>query len=1135
MPSHRPGRGLHGPWHGLLRHVLRSPASRCASAFGLLRHVLRSPASRCASAFGLLALIAIGLAALPARAQPIVPEVEEPFAERVVQRTGPPPTIAVLDFVVQGADTDTGFGSQLSRELATILAGDERVVVRLDAVNVAPPRPAVGETRDAALRRLAEELDADYIVTGRGTQLVRGGGIDLAVRLVPRSIGARGDTQVLTADDPETLLTRLSDVAEGLLVRVVGAPPTRVVAVEIQGAPGFEARLMERMETRVGGPYDPLAVRGDLGVLRESPAIVSATASTERTDAGVRVRFDVILADPAAERRATAETIVGVDIVGSRRIDVEAIRGRIGSQEGEPLDPAQIAADIAEIHKLGFFRDVQAKGERTEGGTILIFEVEENPLVRQISIAGNDNIDSEEIRDALTLTTGSTLDYPLLFENRQRVEALYRAQGYYLAEVSFEIEELSESVVGIHFDVTEGEKLKLREIEFVGNERFDDGELIEGFQTKRWRFWSYATSWFDNSGTYSEPLFLQDLRSVERKYSDAGYLQVDVGAPDVVADEDGIVVRVPIEEGRLFHVGRIDVTGDSTVDIDALREKLKLQTGDVFNRSFLNDDIAALTEHYQDRGFYFAQVTPLSNLSEATEEVDVDFDVRKGPLYFIRRIEVSGNTTTVDPVVRREIPIAEGELYSQRKVLLARSRVDRLGYFEEVDFEIEPTEEPDQLDLEVSVVERPTGSFSFGAGFSSQDGIIVTGSLSQANLFGRGYGANISLDLGRDSQRFFVNLADPYFLGTEFSLSTTFSRTDLEFEDFEQEQVGIDLVLGHALNEAGTARGFLRYGFDLRRLKDDRRINAAGLITREILQDNISSSLVGLSVVSDTRDDRLAPTSGHQIGASLEGAGLGGFSKFARLEARGVFFLGAPSWLFDRSSFVAAVRAGYALPFNRISEFETLNPLPGDDVLLGSSPQFRRLQDIDDDLTLPLTERYFLGGLGQFQLRGFRGRSVGPRRPILRQVGNGNVFTPVGVGNSGQCEDSSAAFGFFNGGNLDGFCNDIDDRDVEDFDDLEETDVIGGNKFASATFEYRFPISQAVGLQGVLFMDMGNAFDERNPNLFDVTEWRYGTGAGVQWFSPFGPLAVVLGFPLDRESAVEDSPVFEFSIGGSAF
>jgi outer membrane protein insertion porin family len=1073
----------------------------------------------------LLAAAAIGLGAAAALAQPAPASPEAP--------AGPAPRIAVFAFSVQSAQADPDLGGRLARELVAILAEDRRVSVADEAVKSEPPEPAAGETRDAALRRAGAPFGADYLVTGRATQLVRGGSVDLAVRLTGRDPGAPSDTQVITAKSLTELTGRLSEVAERIVGQVVGTPPAKVVGVEITGAPGFEESLLGKLQTRMGEPYDPLVVRSDLATLRGSAAILSAQAHTERTSAGVVVRFDVMLADASARRRAAGEPIARIDVRGNHRIDAEAIRGRIGSKAGAPLDPGQVAKDIEEIHKLGFFRNVTAVREPSDAGTVVTYEVEENPLVRQISIAGNENIDSDKIREALTLATGSTLDYPLLYENRRRIEGLYRAQGYYLAKVKFEIEPLGESAIGIHFDVEEGEKQKLREIDFTGNEHFDDGELSEGFQTKIWHFWSLATSWFDNSGTYSEPVFLQDLRKVERKYGDAGYLQLHVGEPEVVPEKDGLIVRVPIREGQQFKVGKIDVTGDSTVDIEALRDKLKLKTGDVFNRSHLNDDISALTEHYQDRGFYFAQVTPLSNLSQASEQVDVAFDVRKGPLYFIRRIEVGGNSVTIDPVIRREIPIAEGQLYSQRKVQLARQRVERLGYFESVDFQIEPTDAPDQLDLKASVVERPTGSFSFGAGYSSQDGVIVTGSLSQSNLFGRGYSANVSVDYGSRSQRFFINLADPYFLGSTYSLSTTLSRTSLDFEDFEQQQTGIDVALGHALDDDGTTRGFLHYGFDLRKLKDNRNVNAAGLILREILQDQVSTSLVGVSVVSDTRNDRLAPTAGHQIGASLEGAGIGGFSRFARVEGRAIFFLGAPSWLFKRSSFVAAVRAGWAVPFNQIGDFQTFHALDSDASVLALSPQFRRLEDVDDDLTLPLTERYFLGGLGQFQLRGFKARSVGPRRAILRQVsGTGNVFTPVGVDNSGQCADNSLGIAF--GGNQNGLCNKITDHKIKDFADLDETDVIGGDKFSSASFEYRFPISETIGLQGVAFIDMGNAFDERDWNLFDVTEWRYGTGAGVQWFSPFGPLAVVLGFPLDRLS-VEDPTVFEFSIGGSAF
>ena len=662
-----------------------------------------------------------------------------------------PPRIAVFRFLFRSPDDRSEASVALTRELVSILAEDGRVEIVEESIDVEPPRPEPGETRDAAARRRAALWSADYLVTGRATQLVSDGAIDLAVRLTPLRPGEASTTQVVTARDLGAMQARLLEVSERIVNQVVGAPPARVVALEIRGAPGFEQQLSGRLETKVGEIYDPLIVRADLAELRSSALVVSAQSSTETVDAGVVVRIDVVLADPSAQRLEAGEKLVAVRVRGNRRIEAAAIRNRIASKVGDPLDPTRVARDLEEIQKLGFFRDVRAFSDRNEEGPILIFEVEENPLVRQISIAGNENVDSDDIRDALTLTTGSTLDYPLLFENRQRIEALYRAQGYYLASVDFEIEKLGESAVGIHFDVEEGEKQKLLAIEFEGNEAFDDDELTSGFQTRTWKFYSYATSWLDNSGTYSEPLFLQDLRGIDRRYSEAGYLQARVGDPKVVADEDGLVVQVEIEEGRLFRVGAIDVVGDSTVDLDSLRDKLKLKRGDVFNRSFLNDDIASLTEHYQDRGFYFAQITPLSNLSAATEEVDVNFEVRKGPLYFIRRIDVGGNSITVDPVVRREVPIVEGELYlpAQGPVgatarrepgLLRRSRLSDRAHRRA----------------------RPARPQGLGGGAS--DGLVllrrgllvpgrlvVTGSLSQSNLFGRGYGANVSLDIGGQS------------------------------------------------------------------------------------------------------------------------------------------------------------------------------------------------------------------------------------------------------------------------------------------------------------------------------------------------------------------------------------------------
>jgi len=1057
-------------------------------------------------------VVALLCAAAAARAQPA--ELPPAAAEL--------PRVAVAPFRVHSARPLAGLARSLSDQLLARLEATGRVAV-LDA---ASRYDAGAPVSDAAVRDLARELAADYVVTGSITELA--GRFSLDVRITPAEPGRPSYTQVWTAAEEDALSARIGQIADRVIEQAAGALPALVTRVEISGGAGFERELLGRLNTRAGEPYDPVTVRADLAALRSNPAVVSVDSETERSDEGVVVRFDIVLADPSLSAPSLTgdERIARVEIRGNRRIEEGAIRARIGSRIGERYDPVQVGRDIREVHALGFFRNVRVFSEiAPEGGRVLVFDVEENPVVRQISISGNDNIESDKIRDLLTITTGSTLDYPLLYENRERIQALYRAEGYYLAEVQFEIEPLGEASVGIDFTVVEKEKLKLREIAFEGNEHFDDGELREGFQTKTWRFWSYATSWFDRSGTYSEPLFLQDLRGVERRYTDAGFLQVKLGEPRVVPEEDGLRVTVDVDEGRRFKVGELDVSGDSTIDIEALREKLQLKTGDYFNRSHLTEDIGALTEHYQDRGFYFAQVNPLSNLSAESEVVDVRFDVRKGPLYFIRRVNISGNTVTVDPIVRREVPIVEGQLYSQRAVMLARRRIEGLGFFEEVDFKVEPTDQIDQLDLEVTVVERPTGSFSFGAGYSSRDGLVFTGSLSQSNLFGRGYAANISADLGGQTQRYFINLADPYFLGSTFSLGTTISNTSLRFDSFRQDQTGASVVLGHSLSEDNRTRGFLRYSFDRRSLDDDSNVNAAAPILREILQDKLTSSLLGLSVLQDTRDDRFAPTSGRRLGVSLEGAGLGGFTRFLRLEGQSAFYLGAPSWLLDRSTFVFSTRAGWALPFNSIDDYDTVAVLPPGLI----EPNVRPLEQIDRDLKLPLTERYFLGGLGQFGLRGFDARSVGPRRTILWRLPDGR-FAPLGVDQNGNCIDD----GLTVAGNGNGICNSLDDRDNDEFDDLDETDVVGGNKFISTSFEYRFPISETVGLQGVFFVDMGNAFDERTYNLFDVTRWRYGTGGGVQWFSPFGPLAIVLGFPLDALS-VEDSPVFEFSVGGVGF
>lgn len=1059
--------------------------------------------------------------------------------------------VAVLPFRVNSERPLDYLENSLAGLLTARLEASGQVEV-VESVTVRESLVAfAGERTEDAVRRLAREVGAEYVVVGSLTELA--GRYSLDVRVTPVDSLVATSTMVFTAEGDDELLDRINELSNRVL-QIVGSPSprSRVVDVRIEGVPQLEGEVRRELRVAVGEPYDSDAVRGDLERLRALPGIASANAETERSREGVAVTYRLVATErlmPSGEVAEATDRVAEIEVRGNRRIEANAIRARISTQEGDAYDPRRLAADVREVHALGFFRNVRVVSEDTIDGRRLVFEVEENPVIRQVSITGNESIDGDKIRDNLTLTTGSTLDYPLLFENRERVEALYRAEGYYLARVRYEIEELPNDAVAVHFEVVENDKLRLVDIEWRGNEHFTDDELTRGLKTRTWHWYSYVTRFLDRSGTYSEPVFMQDLQKVSNKYLDAGYIQADVSEPDVVPTEEGLVVRVDIEEGRQFRVGELDVTGDETVDVDRLREDLHLKPGDVFNRSFLNADVDQLESHYTDRGFFLAEVAPLTQVEDEDQIVDVSFRVEKGPLYFLREIDISGNTTTVDPVIRREVRVVEGELYSARDLALSRSRIQGLGFFEEVNFEPQQTDYPDQLDLDVRVIERPTGSLSFGAGFSSQDGFVVTGAVSQSNLFGRGYGGALSADVGGDTSRFFLSFSDPYFMGSTFGFSTQIFSTDIEFEDFQQEQQGIDLVLSHALDDENRTRGFLRYSYSRREIVESTGVNAAAVIFRELLTGEESTSLLGVSWRQDTRNDRVAPTDGRVLGASLDLAGLGGFSKFARVEGRAIFFEKTPEWFpswfpfKDRSTWVFGLRGGYTWPFNDISDFDFI--IPEGETDPGSEVQ--PLQNIDTDIELPLTERYFLGGLGSFQLRGFKARSVGPRRAILKRtglIGTGTLFTPVGRTVTGAvlpdgsftldsiCTDNEESL-FNEQGDGDGECNSLFDRDIDDFDDLDETDVIGGNKFFSVSSEYRFPISESLGLIGILFFDFGNAFDETQ-SVFDIAEWRFGTGFGALWFSPFGPLQAFVGFPVDKLD-VEDSPVFEFSVGGATF
>jgi outer membrane protein insertion porin family len=1036
--------------------------------------------------------------------------------------------VAVLPFDVHSAQPLGELDENVAAVLRALLESSGRVDV-LDTVLVRETliEHVAGESSAMLLQRRAAELGADWIVEGSLTELA--GRFSLDVRVVPVSSPVPARTMVFTADGEEELLGRINDLSERVLQIIVGERGLgSVTAVNLIGIEGFnEAAMLALLETQEGDPFDGEAVQRDLEALRDTQGVGVATVETDRSTDGVAVTYRLVPVERfgGTSTDAAGDLVAEIRIEGNRRIEADAIRARIDTEIGDEFSAPRLAEDVRAVNNLGFFKDLRVYSESSENGRVLTFRVEENPVVRQITIAGNEALEAEKIREQLTLTTGSTLDLPLLIENRQRVEMLYQAEGYHLADVGYEIEALPNDAVAVHFEVEEGNKLRLREIRFEGNKHFTDRELAADLQIKPWRFYHHISQFIQKgAGVYAEPLFAQDLQTVEKKYADAGYIRAEVGDPDVDPTPAGLVVTVSITEGDRFRTGKLDVSGDATLSIDDVRDVLALSEDDWFSRSGLTEDVDRVEFRYTNQGFYQAEVNPITDIHESTRTVDVVFEIEKGPLYFVRQIDVLGNTRTIDRVLRREINIVEGELYSARSLAISKRRLQNLGYFDEVNFEPRPTDQSDQVDLDVKVAEKPTGSLSFGAGFSSQDSFILSANVSQNNLLGRGYGVSFSADWGGNRKRLFGTLTNPRLLDSEIGLSVSLFNTELSFDDFEEKNLGTDLTLSRALDHSTNARGFLRYGFSSREIEVDSSFSGASPVLRQFEQDATGTSRLSLIFSQDTRNEPVLPSRGHTIQVQGTYAGLGGFTKYLRLETRGSYYTRPPRWVplprRERSTLTFSGGVGLTNPLNSLDDFDLSGP---ERCLNGNVCP---LEQIDRDVKLPLTDRYFMGGIGALQLRGFKARSLGPRRSELNETNPGGftpgvpqgLYTPLGRNLFGQCVSES------------GVCNDLSDKDIDDFDDLDDTTVIGGSKFISFSTEYRFPVSEAIGLVGILFFDAGNAFAE-DDTMFDLDEWRYATGVGALWFSPFGPLEVFWGLPLDPYDD-EQTSVFEFNVGG---
>jgi outer membrane protein insertion porin family len=660
-----------------------------------------------------------------------------------------------------------------------------------------------------------------------------------------------------------------------------------------------------------------------------------------------------------------------VRVIGNHRVEDSAIKLHVRSRAAAPLDPATVERDIREIYDMGFFEDVRAEMLNEKGRRILVYRVVERPLVKEVKIEGTKKLTEEDVQTALKVRPRTILDLGKVHEGIEEAKKLYDQKGYKDAKIAFQVSppDAAGEVV-LTFNVDEGKIVRVEHIEFEGNQSFSDRQLKRILQTKE----AWFLSWVTGAGNLDADVLKTDGERLTAWYYENGYVNVRIDEPNVQRVDDGLQVTFKIDEGKQHKIGKVDIAGDLIAPKPALAKSLSTQTGDTFKASDLRKDILALTEFYGDNGYAFTNVEPETSVNAAKQAVDITFKIDKGPRVYFNRIEITGNTKTRDDVIRRELKVQEQQLFSGTLLKDSRARIQRLGFFQEVNLATKKSEQPDQIDLVIDVKEAPTGAFTAGAGFSSADRFVISGRLSENNLFGSGDRVSLNVDFGAIRQDYSIDYVDPYFLDTYFTASFSAFNTRLEFDDFTRSgrgfttqflypftALGLDRFAGLSLDEVRFGLEYQLDQADIGNLDFFFRVPSIDAEEGKTLTSSVIPTLV-----RNTLNHPFDPTDGSVQDVSVEFAGLGGDTDYLKVESRARWFYPfyrSPSW----GTFVASAggRVGYGL---------------------GEGGR--------DGKELPLFERFFPGGINS--VRGFRTRTLGPREPVFAPDGTIVDTTPVG-------------------------------------------------------------------------------------------------------------------------------------------
>jgi outer membrane protein insertion porin family len=627
--------------------------------------------------------------------------------------------------------------------------------------------------------------------------------------------------------------------------------------------------------------------------------------------------------------------IADIQVRGNERIEAAAIKLSVKSKVGEILSPEQIREDIRSIYNMGYFQNVDAQVTDLPKGKLLTFVVQENPTVQEVNIQGDKRIKEKDILAAIATKPFTVLDRAAISEDVQKILKLYQQKGYFNAQVTSDIsfpQDPRKAVVT--FNIKEQGRVNIEEISFTGNQQFSDRKLRGVMQTKEK---SIFLSWFTDRGVLQRDILDTDVDRLTVYYHDRGFMDARVGTPQISHREDGIYIEIPVQEGERYRVESVSLTGDMLEESEKIREDLKVEAGDYFSREKLREDVQNISKRYMDQGYAYAEVNPDVQQKPAQHTAAVTYQISQGRKVRIGNITISGNTKTRDKVIRREIDLSEGDTFNASKLEKSMLDLRKLDFFENV--EIVPSEgaQPEVMDLDVKIREKFTGSVSVGGGYSSDDGLFVTGEVVQRNLFGRGQYLGLKGYLGQEAQRYVLSFTEPWLFDKPISAGFDVYDWVREYPDFTQDAAGIRLRSGYGFGNWSRISGF--YTFENAEMTDISE-NASSII-RDQEGEQIKSSITTV-LERDSTDHPFLPTRGSLNVISVEYSTpyLGSDSNFVKTDLRSGWYIP----LYWRLVGFVRGEVGWIVE--------------------------------DDDKPAPLYERFFLGGINS--LRAFDWGDVGP-------------------------------------------------------------------------------------------------------------------------------------------------------------